>query len=194
MNMFSNKLKLVFLLLTVVMLTACAGRHQSGQPVSGGDTWKKDQPAQADRKTIAALQNELAALNGRLNDGEARQVAQTAILYSSFLAEEYDLVRPAVFHNVLVRTGFKNRGLCHHWTEDLMKQLERLELKTYQLYWGVAHRGSELREHNSVVVAAKGQNFEKGIVLDPWRHSGELYWIRVKDDRYPWKERPRNEW
>jgi hypothetical protein len=95
---------------------------------------------------------------------------------------------------VLVRIGLKDRGLCHHWTTDLMEQLELLELKTYQLYWGVAHRGSELREHNSVVVAAKGQRFEEGIVLDPWRNSGELHWTPVKNDRYPWKERPRSEW
>jgi hypothetical protein len=125
---------------------------------------------------------------------EAGQVAQTAIQYSSYLAREYELVRPAILHNVLVRIGFKNRGLCHHWTLDLMKQLELLKLKSYQLFWGVAHRGSELREHNSVVVAGKGQRFEDGIVLDPWRNSGELYWTPVKNDRYPWKERPRNEW
>jgi hypothetical protein len=125
---------------------------------------------------------------------EAGQIAQTAIYYSSHLAQEYELVRPAVLHNLLVRIGFKNRGLCHHWTLDLMKQLERLALKSYQLFWGVAHRGSELREHNSVVVAAQGQRFEEGIVLDPWRNSGELYWTPVKNDRYPWKERPRNEW
>ena len=142
---------------------------------------------------IAALQNDLAALNGRTNPVEARQVAETAIRYSALLADEYELIRPAVLHNVLVRIGLKDRGLCHHWTADLMKQLELLELQSYHLYWGVAHRGSELREHNSVVVAAKGQNFENGIVLDPWRNSGELYWIRVKGDRYPWKERPHNE-
>ena len=192
--MLSNKLKRVILLLIVVMLSACAGRHQSSQPVSAGDTREKDQQTQANREEITALQNDLAALNGRTNDGEARQVAETAIRYSALLADEYDLVRPAVFHNVLVRIGLKDRGLCHHWTADLMKQLELLELQSYHLYWGVAHRGSELREHNSVVVAARGHNIEKGIVLDPWRNSGDLYWIPVKDDRYPWQERPRNEW
>jgi hypothetical protein len=70
-----------------------------------------------------------------------------------------------------------------------MQRLVLLELKNFQLHWGVAHRGSELREHNSVVVTARGQKFEEGIVLDPWRNSGELYWARVKNDRYPWKER-----
>jgi len=182
------------LLLIVLLLSACVSAHQSGQPATASDNSGTSREAQAYQGKIASLQNDLAALNGQTNIAEAEQVAQTAIQYSSYLAEDYELVRPAVLHNVLVRIGLKDRGLCHHWTVDLMEQLERLELKTYQLYWGVAHRGSELREHNSVVVAAKGQRFEEGIVLDPWRNSGKLHWILVKNDRYPWKERPRHEW
>jgi hypothetical protein len=153
-----------------------------------------DQAIQTSHEQIATLQNDLSALNGHTDVVEAGEVAQTAIQYSAYLAEEYELVRPPVFHNVLVRMGLKDRGLCHHWTADLMKELQQLELKSFQLYWGVAHRGSELREHNTVVIAARGQEFEDGLVLDPWRNSGELYWISVKDDRYPWRKRPRNEW
>jgi hypothetical protein len=143
---------------------------------------------------VASLQAELAALNRQANLPEARQVAETAIMYSYQLADEYRVVRPAVLHNVLIRVGLKDRGLCYHWAEDLLKQLDALDLKTYQLHWGVAHRGSELREHNSVVITASGQAFERGMVLDPWRNSGDLYWSRVKTDRYPWKERPPSEW
>ena len=188
------KLKYLILLLIVVLLGACGGAHQGGPSTTAGNASTASRQTAADREKIASLQNDLAALNARADIGEAGQVAQTAIQYSSYLAEKYELVRPAVFHNVLVRIGWKDRGLCHHWTADLMEQLELLELKTYQLYWGVAHRGSELREHNSVVVAAQGQRFEEGIVLDPWRSSGELHWSPVKNDRYPWKERPRHEW
>ena len=190
MNMNSYDLKPFIFLLVVGLLGACAGAPQSNDLSS-----ESNNPINlADLKKIEALQNDLAALNNRSNPEEAFQVAETSIRYSSVLADEYDLVRPAVFHNVLVRIGLKDRGLCHHWTADLIKQLELLELQSYLLYWGVAHRGSELREHNSVVVAANGRNFEEGIVLDPWRNSGDLYWIPVKDDRYPWKERPQNEW
>ena len=188
--MIPYKLNCFIFLLVVGLLGACAGAPQSSELSS-----ESNNPISlADREKIEALQNDLAALNNRSNPEEAIQMAETSIRYSTVLADEYDLVRPAVFHNVLVRIGLKDRGLCHHWTEDLMKKLELLELQSYHLYWGVAHRGSELREHNSVVVAAKGRKFEEGIVLDPWRNSGDLYWIPVKDDRYPWKERPRNEW
>jgi len=182
------------LLLIALWLSACVSAHQSGQLPTENNNSGISREAGTYHAKIASLQNDLAALNGRTSIVEAGQVAQTAIQYSAYLAEEYKLVRPAVLHNVLVRIGLKDRGLCHHWTADLMEQLERLELKTYQLYWGVAHRGSELREHNSVVIAAKGQRFEEGIVLDPWRDSGELHWTPVKNDRYPWQERPRSEW
>ena len=188
------KLKCFILLLIAGLLSACASTHQNGQPATESDNSGTSREAPAYREKVASLQNDLAALNGQTSIVEAGQVAQTAIQYSSYLAAEYHIMRPAVLHNVLVRIGLKDRGLCHHWTVDLMEQLELLELKTYHLYWGVAHRGSELREHNSVVVAAKGQRFEEGIVLDPWRNSGELHWTPVKNDRYPWKERPRSEW
>lgn len=188
------KLNPLILLLFVVLLSACVSAHQSGQSSTGSDASRDGLEVPADRGKIASLQNDLAGLNAEADIAEAGQVAQTAIQYSFYLAEKYELVQPAVLHNVLVRVGWKDRGLCHHWTVDLMEQLNLLQLKTYQLYWGVAHRGSELREHNSVVIAARGQRFEEGIVLDPWRNSGELHWSPVKDDRYPWRERPRHEW
>jgi len=188
------KLKYLILLLIVVLLSACVSAPQSSQSATGSAGSGAGRPAPANREKIALLQNDLAALNARADVTEAGQVARTAIEYSAYLAAKYELVRPAAVHNVLVRIGLKDRGLCHHWTADLMQQLERLQLKTYQLYWGVAHRGSELREHNSVVIAAQGQRFEAGIVLDPWRNSGELHWAPVNADHYPWKERPRSEW
>jgi len=192
--MMPVNLKYVILLLIAALLSACVSAHHRGQPTSNSDTPDNSLEVLAYREHLTSLQNDLAALNSQLNIVEAGRVAQTAITYSSYLVEEYELVRPPALHNVLVRIGLKDRGLCYHWTVDLMKQLDLLELQSYQLYWGVAHRGSELREHNSVVVAARGQRFEEGIVLDPWRNSGELYWTPVKNDRYPWKERPRSEW
>ena len=182
------------LLLFVVFLSACASGHQMGQGSSASENPENHRTTEAYREKIGLLQDDLAALNQQADLLEAGQVAETAITYSDQLAEEYHLVRPAVLHNVLTRVGLKDRGLCYHWTEDLLKQLQSLDLRTYQLHWGVAYRGSELREHNSVVITARGQAFEKGMVLDPWRNSGDLYWALIKSDRYPWKELPPSEW
>ena len=177
-----NKLKYGILPLIVVLLSACAGLHQNGQSASGSDNPQARSEALIHREKVLSLRNDLAALNGHQNLTEAGLLAETAISYSSYLAEEYRLVRPAILHNVLVRMGLKDRGLCYHWTEDLMQRLYLLELKNFQLHWGVAYRGSELREHNSVVITARGQAFVNGMVLDPWRNSGDLYWVLVTAD------------
>ena len=182
------------LLLLIFLLAGCSGaQHIYRKPSDHSATSNRLNDAAYSEK-VDALQDDLAGLNRQANMQEARQVAETAITYSNYLTEEYDLVRPAVLHNILVRMGLMERGLCYHWTEDLMKQLSLLDLKTYQLRWGVAYRGSELREHNSVVITAAGQAFENGMVLDPWRNSGDLYWALIKMDTYPWKELPPNQW
>ncbi len=146
------------------------------------------------REKVNQLEHELVALSETIDKSEAMIVAETAVREAAVLAEEYQLVRPAVAHNLLVVLGLKDRGLCYQWTEDLMKRLQTLDLKSLQLHWGVSYRGSELREHNCVVVTAKGQSFFNGIVLDPWRNSGNLFWAQVTKDSYPWKVLPPSDW
>jgi len=182
------------LLLLIFLLAGCSGAQHTYRKTSDHTATSNRLNDAAYSEKIDTLQDDLAGLNRQVNMLEARQIAETAITYSGDLAQEYALVRPAILHNIFVRMGLKDRGLCYHWTEDLIKRLQSLNLKTYQFHWGVAYRGSELREHNSVVITARGEAFEKGIVLDPWRNSGDLYWALIKMDNYPWKERPAEEW
>ena len=182
------------LLLVVLLLEGCSSVHQTQWKSPGNSATSYGAAKDVYIKKISALQNDLADLNRQADMLEAWQVAETAVTHSGNLAKEYELVRPAILHNVLVRMGLKDRGLCYHWTEDLIKRLQSLDLNTYQLHWGVAYRGSELREHNSVVITAAGEAFEKGMVLDPWRNSGDLYWALITTDTYPWKELPPEEW
>ena len=156
----------------------------SGSPSDDQVYWNK----------VKQLEQELIGLSATIDKTEARILAETAVREAAVLAEEYQLVRPAVSHNLLVVFGVKDRGLCYHWTEDLMKRLDALDLKSVQLHWAVAYRGSELREHNCVVITGSGQPFLQGIVLDPWRNSGNLYWARVTKDSYPWKALPPSDW
>jgi len=66
------------------------------------------------------------------------------------------------------------------------KQINR-PMKSLQFFHGVAFRRNYWKEHSTLVVAAKGKGVPDGIVLDPWRFSGELFWSHVKDDKkYPW--------
>ena len=190
----TNRLKYSILLLLMIWLGGCTTAPQTGRPASDIQIAANHGRTDTFREKVKLLQGELAALDREVDPVEARRVAETAIAYSIYLANEYEVVRPAVFHNILIRLGLKNRGLCYHWTEDLIRRLQTLDLKTYHLHWGVAHQGSDLREHNSVVITAKGQAFDNGIVLDPWRNSGDLYWARIKTDRYPWRELPPEQW
>ena len=143
---------------------------------------------------VYALERDILAMGARTHRAEAALAARTAVDTSRRLAEAYRVVPPAFFHNMLIQVGVRERGLCYHWTEDMMKPLLALNLRTYQLHWGVAYRGSDLREHNSVVITASGLGFKDGLVLDPWRHSGELFWAVVREDEYPWEELPRDQW
>ena len=62
-----------------------------------------------------------------------------------------------------------------------MNSLATVKPATLDLHWGIARAGTQ-REHNSVVVTAKGAPFTTGIVLDAWRHSGRLY-VGFRGDR-----------
>ena len=184
--------KIGLLLTAGFLIISCAGVHSSRTTQDKSGSYQEDQSVDAEK--ITALQEKLSALNDATDPDEARLVAETAIRYSAHLADEYRVVRPAVFHNILVRIGVRDRGLCWQWTEDLIKELISLSLKTFEFHWGVAYRGSDLREHNTVVITATGKPFQEGIVLDPWRNSGDLYWAAVKEDKYPWELLPLEEW
>ncbi len=140
--------------------------------------------------TTQTLERQMATLSPAVRREEAVRLANRARAVARELNREYRPLGPPQFHNFLVNAGLRERGLCHHWTRDLGSRLAALRLRTLVLRWGSARPGT-LREHNAVVVTARGQPFEDGIVLDPWRHSGRLFFARVANDKYPWEEDPR---
>ena len=137
----------------------------------------------------AQLRTKLAMLSPTVRVDEAEKLALCAYKTSRRLAREYRVVFPPALNNILINTGGRNRGLCYHWTEDLMLQLDALKLETLELHWGEAFART-FSENNGVVVTAKGQPFGQGIVLDAWRYQGRLYWgpVRKDPEGYPWKE------
>jgi hypothetical protein len=106
------------LLLLVIFLTGCSASHQANRKPADNSAASDDAVIDGYREKISTLQNDLADLNRQASALEAERVAETAVTYSGDLAEEYDLVRPAVLHNMFVRIGLKDRGLCYHWAED----------------------------------------------------------------------------
>ena len=131
------------------------------------------------------LANQLAALSPRVDRNEAKLVAECAYATVSRLRQEYRMFGTPIFNNFLVYHGLRKRGYCYQWTEDLLLALDTLKLKTLELHWGDAYRDT-WRENNCLVVTAKGQPFDRGMILECWRHFGHLRWNLVPsdEDRY----------
>src|SRR5437763_4264734 len=131
------------------------------------------------------LANQLASLSRRVDPNEATLVAQCAFSTVARLRQEYRMFGTPIFNNFLVYHGLRKRGYCYQWSEDLLLALDTLQLKTLELHWGEAHAGTWM-ENNCLVVTAKGQAFERGMILDCWRHFGHLRWnlIPSDEDRY----------
>jgi hypothetical protein len=121
---------------------------------------------------------------------EAAMVASVAVPYAQRLADFYDMKPPVELHNVLVNLGMRPGGLCFQMAECMLAELRELPLTTLELRRGIAWKGDLWNEHNCVVVTAKGEPFESGVVLDAWRNAGHLRWAPVRMDHYPWVPKP----
>jgi len=131
------------------------------------------------------LSKQFAALSPRVDPSEAKLLADYAYATVAQLRQEYRMFGTPIFNNFLVYHGLKKRGYCYQWTEDLLLALDTLKLKTLELHWGEAHAGTWM-ENNCVVVTAKAHPFDRGMILDCWRHFGHLRWNLVPsdEDRY----------
>jgi hypothetical protein len=133
------------------------------------------------------LANQLAKLSRRVDPNEAKLLADCAYATVARLRPEYNMFGTPIFNNFLVYHGWRKRGYCFQWTEDLLLALDTLKLKTLELHWGDAYRDT-WRENNCVVVTAKGQPFDHGMILECWRHFGHLRWNLVPSDQDPYFE------
>jgi hypothetical protein len=157
------------------------------QACAGGGAGTGDPNAEQARS--AQLEHAILSLSDDIDPEEAQRAARVALDYSRQLAREYDIENSPLLHNTLVNLGFKDRGLCVHWTRDLMIRLQQERFRSLDLHWGVANYESVFRiEHNTLIISARGDPLRQGLVLDPWRYSGDLYWAPTGDDPgYVWR-------
>lgn len=166
------------LVLWVALLQACA----TGSPMPGAA------PADERQQNITALELSIRSLGDDIDPHEARRAARIAIDYSQQLAREYEVASPPLVHNVLVNLGIKSRGLCKDWTRDLLVRLRREDFDSLEFNWAIAnYEKAFLVEHSTVIVSARGDSIEQGVVLDGWRNGGELFWTpTLEDSEYRW--------
>ena len=161
---------IALLAVPALLLAGCANRN----PASGD--------------TPQALAAALASMSANVDGKEAERTAKCAYVTSARLKREYNVTGGAAWHNILVYAGSRKRGLCYHWTEDLLAALKPLQLKTLDVHWAIANRGTG-QESNALVLTPKGEPLRSGIVLDPWRFAGRLFWKEAATDtQYPWEE------
>lgn len=166
---------LVFLL--AGMLQACASTNPA-----------VSLPPVVEQQRIAELQQAILALDANVERSEARRAATIAIEYPLELAEQYEIDDSPLVHNMLVNLGLKPRGLCVDWTADLITRLREERFHSLDLHWGVANHDSLFRiEHSTVIISARNHHLDQGVVLDPWRNSGNLFWSpTLEDPGYEW--------
>ncbi|WP_375690554.1 hypothetical protein [Pseudooceanicola sp. LIPI14-2-Ac024] len=142
-------------------------------------------------REVAPLAAEIAALSPDVDPEEAARAARIALTYPLQLRAEYEVADSPLVHNTKVNMGLKPRGLCKHWAEDMEDRLAAEGFQTLDLHRAIANADTARIEHSTVIVSARGDGLYDGIVLDPWRFGGDLYWgATTADEDYPWLPRP----
>lgn len=161
----------------IMMFNACAVNYQNIN-LNKIDSFDEN---------ISLLSKEIQNLSKEIDKEEAKRVAYNAITYSKYLANKYQIVKPALFHNTLIHLNLREKGYCYHYANDLKKYLEKKGFKSFYFIKTVANRG-EYFEHSSIILTRDDIDFENSLVLDAWRDSGILFFSKVKDDtRYKWQ-------
>lgn len=182
-------LLLTTLLICTLILTACTTPvRYEGIKTSGYDLTEAVSLDEPTRNSIQELSQALKLLNPIVSDTDATVLAREAHLYPMYLANVWNVGYPPLIHNYFRNSGKREYGLCIDWAYAMRQRMRGLNLNSFDLHWGIANQGSEWREHSTLVVTAKGTAFDQGIILDPWRNSGKLFWSKIKEDpRYQWK-------
>jgi hypothetical protein len=132
------------------------------------------------------------SLDKSIPQSEAMQLSKDIFYKTQQLTEEFKLTSPPQFHNFLVTVGVREKGLCYHWSDALYVYLSQKHYNSFEFHLMGANIGEYFYEHNALVVVAKGGKIEEGIIIDPWRDSGELYFSKVENDTaYRWTHRPK---
>jgi len=140
---------------------------------------------------IRELAQLFQSLESKIPQSEAMQLSKDIFRKTEQLTEEFEMTYPPQFHNFLVTVGIRKKGLCYHWSDALYLYLSKKHYPSFEFHLMGANVGEYLFEHNALVVVAKGGKIKEGIIIDPWRDSGELYFSKVGDDPdYKWIHRP----
>jgi len=146
-------------------------------------------------KPVPVSQNKITKLSSLLytlsaDKKESTRLSRDIFQKTTALTKEFKLTSPPLWHNTLVNLGFRKKGLCYHWADALYLHLIAQRYHSFEFHLVGANIGEYWFEHNALAVVKKDGEVEKGVVIDPWRDSGKLYFSKLKEDRkYKWSHR-----
>ncbi len=139
---------------------------------------------------VDQLAQAIQQLDPKVDPAEARRAAEISYAYSSQLKQEWNVTDSAIVHNAKVINGFREKGLCNDWAQAMTTRLKQENFRTLDLHWATSPPTAFRIIHHSALISAKGDSMYEGIILDPWRNSGVLYWDQVREDtKYNWRPR-----
>jgi hypothetical protein len=147
-------------------------------------------PPEVSDAEVEMLAKALVSLDKGIPYSEAMHLSRDVFSETRTLVKAFKLTSPPLFHNFLVNTGMREKGLCYHWSDALYRYVSAKKYPHFSFHLAGANIGEYFFEHNTLVVTAKGGTFEEGVIIDPWRNSGKLYFCKLKDDKaYRWVHR-----
>jgi len=147
--------------------------------------------SQVSQSKIEELSFLLKSLDNSIPQKESMDLSKDIFYKTKQLTEEYEMTSPPQLHNFFVTVGIREKGLCYHWSDALYLYLSAKKYDSFEFHLMGANIGEYFSEHNALVVVAKGGKVKEGVIIDPWRKPGELYFAKVKDDPdYVWQHRP----
>ncbi|NVJ53587.1 MAG: membrane lipoprotein lipid attachment site-containing protein [Campylobacteraceae bacterium] len=165
--------KIIFYLSIILLLTACSNKN---------NLVKNELD-----KNSKELANLIINSSRYIDKQEAKEFSKSIILYSSFLAKKYEVNTHPLIHNTLINLNLKEKGLCYHYANDLLKYINYKNFKSFNFKKIISKR-NEYFEHTALILTRKDISFENSIVLDAWRNAGKLYFSKVKNDKqYKWE-------
>jgi len=152
-----------------------------------GCTVKPHLPNHAKYLNVA---HQLQGLDSAIPQAEADRLSSDLFETTAQLVKRYKLTTPPLWHNFLVNIGIRRKGLCYDFSDALFLHLQKERYPHFAFHLAVANRGAYFKEHNVLLIIAKGKEAEQGLIVDAWRHSGRLYVVPFdKDEAYRWRHR-----
>ncbi len=142
------------------------------------------------RADVDALELTIRSLGPNIDPAEARRAAEISYSHSQQLKQDWRVTDAPIVHNAKVINGFRERGLCNDWAQAMTRRLQQENFRTLDVHWATSPPTTFRIIHHSAAISARGDTLEDGVILDPWRQSGDLFWGAIaEDERYNWRPR-----